>query len=140
MKHALLFPLLFLSLNFIFAQSNEGGVFKYRAFETSLLDHNVPYKKPEWTKTDVLIVINYDSRKLNTYGNYEKDIDLVKIKDDYIDNKGGAWAAYVGVDESGKKCTVSFKVFKVSESSQHMATLMIDYPNFTMVFRLMKNL
>jgi len=138
MKHALLFPLLFLSLNFIFAQSNEGGVFKFKAFETSLWNPNSK-SEIEWTKTDFLVVLNYDSRKLNTYGKEEKDINLIKDKNDYIDKDGSQWISYIGIDESGKKCTVSIEIFKKSGEDYHIATLFIDYPEFTLTFRLKKN-
>ena len=53
--------------------------------------------------------------KINTYGDNEKDMDLVKLQSSYNDASGNAWSVYSGVDEGGIMCIVEMEIFSNPE-------------------------
>jgi hypothetical protein len=123
------------------AQSDESSIYKFKAFETtSYTKAEKTNDDLEWSKTDILVVVNLEKDKVFTYGKREKNIDLIKDKGSYTDENGDYWINYTGVDEDGDKCGVSLKIFKKSESyNSHIATLFIEYADFKLVFRLKKD-
>lgn len=137
MKYAFILSFLICSSN-IFAQQKEPQVYKFRAFQTTLLDDANQSKEISWHDVDILVVINLDKNKVHIYAENEQDLDLLGITDNYKDNDKNDWLIYKAVDKSGIECKVKVEIF-ADNSGKHIATLFIRYGDGDLVYRLKKN-
>ena len=115
-------------------------VYKFRSFETyyaTSIERTQKADAWQWNKVDILVVINYNKHKVDTYGEEETHYDLVKLEDTFTTEEGDNVDKYIGIDQNGEKCTVNIIVFK-DQTGTHCATVSIDYIPGTLYFRLKK--
>lgn len=118
-------------------------VYKYKAFNTffSIYDEKGKYvRKDDSTLVDFLVVINFEKKKITTFGKRIGDIDLVSDINTYDDKEGNTWVDYDAVDGDGEKCKVQILIFK-DQNQYQKSTLYIDYPKArtALVLRLRKD-
>jgi GT2 family glycosyltransferase len=111
-------------------------VYKFRAFQTAILEHN-SNEPLKWNETDILIVMNFDKNKIMIYTNHTQDLDLIKNTKNWTDEKDNIWASYDAVDEDGGQIIVKMEVFS-DQNGRHNSTLFLLYKDGEVVYRLKK--
>ena len=110
-------------------------VYKFKAYQSCLSRHSdKTIKESEWNNVDILIVINIDKKKINTYGEKEGDYDILKIESDEIMKDSTMMLTYSAIDEDGEKCKIY--TFKYKDGKR---TMVFEYPEIELAFRIRKN-
>ena len=117
----------------------KADVYKFKCFEDMFYDLSLPNSKQmNWQSVDVLVLINTGDNKIRVFTNSEFNIDIIQYLPTETLPNGDKRLNYVGVDQDGKKCNCSITIYQ-DQSSEHIATLNIEYSNFIYYFRLKKN-
>jgi hypothetical protein len=112
-------------------------IYKFRAFQTAMIESDNPNSVLKWNDVNILTVINLNKDKIQIYAKSSVDIDLLSGSKAWLDENGNAWAQYNGIDESGQKCLIQWEVFKDQEG-RHTSNLIIIYSDGHLIYRLKK--
>ncbi len=111
--------------------------YKFKAFQVKYIDKEDKRNSTDWEDRDILIVINTDRKKLYTYGEKEGEYDLI-FRSEYKDDSGNTILKYTGIDEDGLRMSISVILYR-DQTGRHGATLILDYSNIALYFRLKWN-
>lgn len=114
---------------------SQGQVYKYRCFEYKLF-YDDSLSEKGWQKSNILVVLNQQKLKINTYGKSEQDVDLVKL-DSVCPDKQGVRLEYQGVNEEGTKCAVI--VYAQKLGFENVNGLILSFPTYAVTMMLRKN-
>lgn len=106
---------------------------KYRAFQTSIIDDETTEVK--WHDVNILVVVNSEKDQIRVFAKKEKTFDVVNRYDVTKTDNGDNKYSFTAVDESGIKCNIDLISF-AEPDSYHIATLIVDYKNRTLTYRL----
>jgi hypothetical protein len=117
-----------ISFCYLSAQDQSSSVYRFKAFEViSRSDNdNSEISESDWEPRDIVVVINFDKSKVQTYGKRPVDIDLIKQTNSFTNDDGNYVFKYSGVDKDGSKVYVTLVIFK-DNTKLHIATLVLDY-------------
>jgi allantoicase len=122
----------------LFSLPGYAQVYKFKTIETCYQPVGKPENKTDWSKADILVVVNYDDDKIRIYSEEQQDFDIVKYYKKETDENGDKWFRYQVVDHKGKNCHIRLLIFKDTEQI-HVASLMLEYSDYIFVYRLKSN-
>ena len=113
---------------------------KFRAFQEAVSYSPSPSNDDivNWKIISTLITIDLSKRKIRTYGKTIGDYDLSYTKVEFMDNSRDFHTKYNAVDKSGDKCVIELLMF-ADANGEHVATMFVSYPKFTIAYRLKRN-
>lgn len=120
-------------------------VYKFKTFLTKLAEYNgSEYINKETNKVSILVVVNLDKNKIQTYGETPGDYDLVSHSAIETQSDGSTETSYKAIDGRGDKCNIRLVVFgpgkrKANEETGAVASLGIDYNPVLLVLYLKKD-
>jgi len=119
-------------------------VYKLKVFRTKLAFFDgEDWKTKGVNETSFLAVINLDKDKIQTYGKKFGDYDIIKIKKSEVDEDGGVFAMFDGIDENGENCAITLSIFsekiKIQSEDGAIASLGIRYGDRLLVFYMKKD-
>lgn len=130
MKYLLFLVLLILLSSTTYADA------RYRAFEAAYFQ--IGLEPVKLYDLNILIVIDIDKLKIDIYGKEELHIDITSKGNGYItDENGNDKFTLQGVDQTGKACSIRMILF--NDKNLNTANLSIEYPSWTLVYKLKDN-
>ena len=115
--------------------SQNADVVKFNAFQFAMIDRDDQYDKVKWSKTDILVVINAQKKKVSIYSDSEQEYSWISVEKSFDRDKDADVISGDAIDRRGKRCTIEFMRYRVPET-EHIATLIITYRDFMWAYRL----
>lgn len=115
---------------------------KYKSFSSKLIrydSNHTEIENPEWEKSEILVVVNFDKRKVDTYGKETGNYDLVKSVGEKVDKDDNYYVAYDAIDKVGDKCQIIIKFVDNLNPDNCIAILGIVYPYGKLYIKLKAN-
>lgn len=130
-------PLLIaLSLTFFFSANGQFTKFKcyqsasYRGYEYA---RDLPESR--YNDVNILVTVDIHARQIKSYGQKKGEYSLIKVIRNQTNDNGDMHVRYEAVDETGTDCTVTISLF-ADKSVDNVATIVVDYGSFGLIFRL----
>jgi len=120
----------------LYSSLSYSQIYAYKAFEClgKQSSDMSTIKDDQWQKVNVGVVVNLDNAKIYAYGDSLYSVDLLKPVGLYTDH-AGSHSIYLAMDNKGQICNVTFTRYNQRES-QHKATLIFTYIDFSYAYRL----
>lgn len=118
---------------FFYQLSAQTDVFKFKTFAAGMKCKG--YKEELVEKTEIVVVINLKSNKINIYSQNESDFDLIQILQNDYDENNNLCIKWKAVDELGEKCFIDYISYK-DKSKYHKASIRITKGDCITFYRL----
>lgn len=130
---------------FFFPSLVHGQVYKLRAYQTKLAEWNgVDYIKKEVNNVDILVVVNLDKDRIQTYGKVEGDFDIIQRVRQDNDDDGGITSEYKAIDQKGTKVQITLFIYGPAQRKQNeqfggIGNMGVLYGDTLLLYYLKKN-
>ncbi len=110
-------------------------VTKFTAYEFSYKTHNEYSNRwtdwSRWENCNILVVVNFDTDRINIYSSTPQEFDIIQYYDIYTDNDGDSVLKMECVDADGARCSIRV-IIRQNGTKQ----LYCDYSNIMYVYEM----
>lgn len=120
----------------------DAQVVKYRCYASKLnrVDRNGnEIENPDWKKSDILVIVNLDRKKINTYGEVPGNYDLLGNVVTKIGKDNNYYFFYDAIDKDGDKCKIVIKTFAIRNDENCNLVIGVIYPFGKLTLKLRSN-
>ena len=112
-------------------------IYKYRCYKDKWIDYNAADdKQMKWQEVNILVVFNLDKLKIRIFAQSEKNLDIIKAYQPFVNSNGDKQTNFECVDESGVKCTGNLITYETTRDDYHIATIALNYADGCFLYRL----
>lgn len=130
-------PLL-IALSLTLCVSTNAQFIKFKCYQSATYkgyEYAKDVPESRYSDVNILVTIDLHARQIKTYGLKKGEYSLIKVIKSQTNDNGDMHVRYEAVDEGGSDCTLTISSF-ADKSVDNVASIVVDYVSFGLIFRL----